>query len=101
VAPQNSCRAGCAWPKRSIPVPSGCVGKKLQIDSDIAQPAMSRRLEPGPTNITSDLNYTGVISPGVVLIYTPRDEAEYEICRTLSRTSYRSAVRRVGSKKFE
>ena len=200
-------------------VPSGCVGKKLQIDSDIAQPAMSRRLETGPRNITSDrnisllrdlpkregrrpttlrtalhlqsndqgplsylerlleeisswpgvdflpslvapiqsramwieeslasldssafiygyefahvligstatihlclplvcahwaivrgwaephyLNYTGLISPGVVLVYTPRDEAEYEICRTLFSTSYRSAVRPVGSKKFE
>jgi hypothetical protein len=47
------------------------------------------------------LHYPGLISPGVVLVYTPRDEAEYEICRTLFSTSYRSAVRRVGSKNFE
>jgi hypothetical protein len=53
--------------------PSGCVGKKLQTDSDIAQPAMSRRLETGPTNITSDSNIS-------LLRDLPKREGKRPIC---------------------
>jgi hypothetical protein len=49
-------RIAAARAKAVHSAPSGCVGKKLQTDSNIAQPAMSRRLETGPTNITSDRN---------------------------------------------
>jgi hypothetical protein len=38
------------------------------------------------------LNNRGLISPGVVLIYTPRDEDEYEICYRFFNASFQSAL---------
>ena len=38
------------------------------------------------------LNNRGLISPGVVLIYTPRDEDEHEICYRFFNASFQSAL---------
>jgi hypothetical protein len=38
------------------------------------------------------LNNRGLISPGVVLIYTPRHEDEYEICYRFFNASFQSAL---------
>ena len=35
----------------------------------------------------------GVVPPGVMMIYTPRDEQERAVCRALFRTSYAYALR--------